>query len=61
MISDILSKLESLKKECHAVILAHYYQYPDIQDFADFMGDSLALAQYALKTDADFICTLSNV
>ena len=60
MISDILSKLESLKKECNAVILAHYYQDPDIQDVADFMGDSLSLAQYSMKTDADFICTLSN-
>ncbi len=55
MISDALSKLESLKKERNAVILAHYYQDPDIQDVADFMGDSLALAQYAVKTDADVI------
>ena len=55
MISDSLSKLEQLKKERNAVILAHYYQDPDIQDVADFMGDSLALAQYALKTDADVI------
>ena len=37
------------------MILAHYYQDPDIQDVADFMGDSLALAQYAIKTDADVI------
>ena len=55
MISDALSKLESLKKERHAVILAHYYQDPDTQDVADFMGDSLALAQYVVKTDADVI------
>ena len=38
MISDTLSKLESLKKEGNAVILAHYYQDPDIQDVADFKG-----------------------
>jgi len=55
MISDALSKLESLKKEHNAVIWAHYYQDPDIQDLADFMGNSLALAQYAVKTDADVI------
>ena len=55
MISDALSKLESLKKERDAVILAHYYQDPDIQDVADFVGDSLALAQYAVKTDAAVI------
>ena len=52
---DIFSRLEKLKKERNAVILAHYYQDPDIQDVADFMGDSLALAQYAVKTDADVI------
>ena len=52
---DIFTQLENLKKERNAVILAHYYQDPDIQDAADFMGDSLALAQYAVKTDADVI------
>ena len=55
MISDIFSRLEKLKNGRNAVILAHYYQNPDIQDVADFMGDSLALAQYAVKTDADVI------
>ena len=55
MMADIFSRLEKLKKERNAVILAHYYQDPDIQDVADFMGDSLALAQYAVKTDADVI------
>jgi quinolinate synthase len=55
MISDIFSRLEKLKNEHNAVILAHYYQDPGIQDVADFMGDSLALAQYAVKTDADVI------
>ena len=50
-----LEKLLKLKKEKNAIILAHYYQDPDIQDIADYMGDSLALAQYAQKTDADVI------
>ena len=43
------------KKEKNAIILAHYYQCEDIQDIADFVGDSLALAQKASKTDADII------
>ena len=55
MISDALSKLESLRKERNAVILAHYYQDPDVQDVANFVRDSLALTQYAVKTDADVI------
>ncbi len=50
-----LEKLLKLKKEKNAIILAHYYQDPDIQDIADYMGDSLALAQYAQNTDADVI------
>ena len=52
---DLFSRLEQLKEERNAIILAHYYQDPDIQDVADFMGDSLALAQQAAKTDADVI------
>ncbi|MDX9789520.1 MAG: quinolinate synthase NadA [Candidatus Kapabacteria bacterium] len=48
-------KLLRLKHERNAVILAHYYQDPEIQDIADFMGDSLALAQVAKKTKADVI------
>ena len=43
-------RLLQLKKDRNAIILAHYYQDPDIQDLADFMGDSLALAQYAQNT-----------
>lgn len=48
-------EIERLRKEKNAIILAHYYQMGDIQDIADFVGDSLALAQWAAKTDADVI------
>ena len=50
-----IDTLLKLKKEKNAIILAHYYQDPDIQDIADYMGDSLALAQFAQKTDAAVI------
>lgn len=50
-----IDKLNRLKKERNAVILAHYYQDPSIQDAADFMGDSLALAQFAKNVDVDVI------
>ena len=46
---DKIQKLLQLKQKRNAIILAHYYQDPDIQDIADFMGDSLALAKYAQK------------
>src|SRR5579862_1252686 len=52
---DIFAKIERLKKEKNVIVLAHYYQEPDIQDVADFIGDSLGLAQKAEKTDADII------
>lgn len=52
---DIKSEINRLRKEKNAVVLAHYYQTGDLQDIADFVGDSLALAQWAAKTEADII------
>jgi quinolinate synthase len=53
--TDYESKIQELKRSLNAVILAHYYQESEIQDVADFVGDSLALAQAAAKTTADVI------
>lgn len=52
---EIIENINQLRKEKNAIILAHYYQDADIQDIADFVGDSLALAQWAAKTTADII------
>lgn len=53
--TDLFAAIENLKKQLNAVILAHYYQEPDIQDIADFIGDSLQLAKAAASTNADVI------
>src|SRR5882757_7227556 len=52
---DLFREIELLKKEKNAIILAHYYQEADIQDVADYLGDSLGLAQQAAGTQADLI------
>ncbi|TCO10961.1 quinolinate synthase NadA [Natronoflexus pectinivorans] len=52
---NLVDEINRLKKEKNAIIMAHYYQVNQIQDIADFVGDSLALAQQSAKTDADII------
>ncbi len=53
--TEIIDRIQQLKKEKNAVILAHYYTRPEVQDIADYLGDSLGLSQEAGKTDADII------
>ncbi|MDE6946837.1 MAG: quinolinate synthase NadA, partial [Anaeroplasmataceae bacterium] len=52
---DLVKEIERLKKEKNAIILAHFYQEKEIQEIADYLGDSLKLAQIAMNTDADII------
>src|SRR5690349_22104391 len=54
--TELESEIRRLKTERNAVILAHYYQESEIQDLADFVGDSLQLSQAAARTKADVIC-----
>ena len=53
--NNLKQKIETLKKEKNAIILAHYYTLPEVQEVADFVGDSLGLARKAAETDADII------
>ncbi|MBE9469201.1 MAG: quinolinate synthase NadA [Bacteroidetes bacterium] len=53
--NTIINKINKLKKEKNAIILGHFYESPEVQEISDFIGDSLALAQKAQKTDADII------
>ena len=53
---NLVAEIQHLKKARNAIVLAHFYQRPEIQDIADFLGDSLQLAQEAKKTNADVIC-----
>lgn len=52
---DLFGAINELKKDLKAIVLAHYYQEPDIQDIADYLGDSLGLSQQAANTDAEVI------
>ncbi|TFH03945.1 MAG: quinolinate synthase NadA, partial [Methanosarcina sp.] len=53
--ADLIKRIQDLKLKRNAVILSHYYSRPEVQDIADFVGDSLALSQEAVRQDADVI------
>ena len=52
---NLVEEIQKLKKEKNAVIMAHFYQRSEIQDIADYVGDSLALAQWAASTNANTV------
>jgi len=54
-IKELQEEIRALAKQKNAVILSHYYQRPEVQDIADFVGDSLELSRKASQTDADII------
>ena len=56
--TEIIDRIKQLKKEKNAIILAHYYTRPEVQDIADYLGDSLGLSQMAGTTEADIIAFL---
>ena len=53
--TEIIDRIKQLKKEKNAIILAHYYTRPEVQDIADYLGDSLGLSQMAGTTEADAV------
>lgn len=59
--TTLADKIAALKREKNAVILAHYYTRPEVQQVADFIGDSLALSQAAAATDADIILLRASI
>ena len=57
---ELIPRIERLRRQRNAVILAHNYQLPEVQDIADFVGDSLNLSRQAAETDADVIVSLDG-
>ena len=56
--SQLIKKIQRLKRQRNAIVLAHNYQVGEVQDIADYVGDSLGLSQKAAQTDADVIALL---
>jgi len=58
---DLVAGVTRLKRERNAVILSHNYQIPEVQDIADYVGDSLGLSQVAARTEADVMCFVGSI